>query len=116
VCRVPRRDHAKRLGDGKTRPQPVLMETIAGPRTTEPGVALALNLLQALLREKCLGVVLWMIVDIATERQVRVRIERRVQAEKQGATFVDALQAVHPVSYRDIVQGRALARPAQEVP
>ena len=71
---------------------------------------------QLLLGGKGSGVILRMIAHIFAERQRRIGFERRVEADEQRLALVDALKPVHPVGHRDVVFGRALALPAQEIP
>src|SRR5690348_15571363 len=92
------------------------MEAVSCPRAAKPGTSLTLDVPQALLGAESGRVVLRVIVDVAPERQVRIRLKRRVEAQKQGLALVNALQGVHPVSHGDVVQCRAPPRPAQEVP
>src|SRR6476619_4594291 len=112
----PRRTCAERFGDFKAGAQAVLMETITGPGATEPGMAAALDFAKPLLCGKGGGIILRVFADVFAEGERGLRLERRIEADEQRLAFVNALQAVHPVGDRDIVDGRALALPAQEIP
>jgi hypothetical protein len=92
------------------------METISGPGAAEPGMAPSLNVAEALLGGKGGGVVLRMVADVFSERQRRVRLERRIEADEQRLVAGDTLQPVHPVGHGDVVFRRALALPAQKIP
>src|SRR4051812_48475205 len=77
----PWHDRSQRFGDSKPGSQSVLVEAIAGPCAAEPGVALALNLVEALLRGKGSGVVLRMLDPVFAEGQCRIGLDRRVEAD-----------------------------------
>ena len=59
--RAPRHRRAERLGDREAGAQPVLVKAVSGPGAAEPGMALALNLAEPLLRGEGGRVVLRMI-------------------------------------------------------
>src|SRR5262245_20765403 len=83
---------AKRVRDGKTRAQAILVEAVAGPGAAEPCAVLALDKIEPLLRGERRGVELRMIAAELGEGQLRRRCGRRVQADEQRATRIDALQ------------------------
>src|ERR1700722_6192869 len=92
------------------------METVTGPGTAEPGVALALDVLEPPLGSKGGCVILGMFADIFAESERGSGFERGIEADEQRFAFVDSLKLVHPVSHGNVVERRSLPRPAQKIP
>src|SRR3984885_12169980 len=92
------------------------METVTGPGAAEPGVALALDVLEPPLGSKGGCVILGMFADIFAESECGIWFERGIEADEQRFAFVDALKLVHPVSHGNVVERRSLPRPAQKIP
>src|SRR3984957_14495292 len=92
------------------------MEAVTGPGATEPSMALSLNVIEPPLGGKGGCVILGMFADIFAESEWGIGFEGGIEADEQRFAFVDALKLVHPIGHRDVVDGRALPRPAQKIP
>src|ERR1700733_4672685 len=92
------------------------MEAVTGPGAAEPGMALALDVLEPSLGGKGGCVILGMFADISAESKRGIGFEGRIEADEQRFAFVDALKLVHPVGHGNVVDGRSLAGPAQKIP
>src|ERR1700742_3977456 len=115
-CFAPRRRSPQGLRNGQSRADPVLVESISGPGATEPGVTLSLNLHKPFLRGKGGRVILGMFADKLAEGELRVGLERGIEADKQRLVPVDTLKLVHPVGNGNVVDSASLTGPAQKVP
>src|ERR1700722_19645702 len=92
------------------------MEAVTGPGAAEPGVALALDILEPSLGGKGGCVILGVFADIFAESKRGIGFEGRIEADEQRLAFVDALKLVHPVSHGNVVDRRSPTGPAEKIP